>query len=152
MNVSTFCLPALFNTSMKKILFLSTILILCINFAFAQPFTEVSKAIDINCMYENEMFMGGGTTFLGNGQWWLLWHICGRRDGTRPLIKKRRRWDCFYNISTNVPYQIVVRHRNHLAVVSANLVSIPNTLPYKFYESSNGRNVANLEIGTELFA
>ena len=38
----------------------------------------------------------------------------------------------FYDIAENTPYYIVVRHRNHLAVVSSVPVSFPNAVPYNF--------------------
>ncbi|QQS31339.1 MAG: hypothetical protein IPM47_10655 [Sphingobacteriales bacterium] len=43
----------------------------------------------------------------------------------------------FNNIITNNSYRLVVRHRNHLAIMSNTAVSLPNTTPYQFTNPSN---------------
>ncbi len=46
-------------------------------------------------------------------------------DGTSSGVK-------FYNLTLNESYYLSVRHRNHLAIMSANEVEVPNTVPYDF--------------------
>lgn len=52
----------------------------------------------------------------------------------------------FANLTPYTPYYIVVRHRNHLAVMSQNAVSLPNALSFDFSKAANilGNNQAAL--------
>ena len=43
----------------------------------------------------------------------------------------------FYNIQVNIPYYIVVRHRNHLAIMSEQTVTIPNIEAYDYTIPTN---------------
>lgn len=43
----------------------------------------------------------------------------------------------FSNVVANNPYYLVVRHRNHLAVISRTTISLPNTTTYSFTNFNN---------------
>lgn len=38
----------------------------------------------------------------------------------------------FQNITANTSYKLAIRHRNHLAVMGANAITVPNATPYDF--------------------
>lgn len=43
----------------------------------------------------------------------------------------------FYALNDGTPYYLVVRHRNHLDVLSSNPVVVPNTISYDFSQAAN---------------
>ena len=59
----------------------------------------------------------------------------------------------FYELTANTAYHIVVRHRNHVAVLSSNMISLPNAAPYDFSQSGAmyGSNVQAKQIDTNKY-
>ena len=56
-------------------------------------------------------------------------------DGT--IVDNNNRYNgvAFYTLNENQDYYITVRHRNHLDVISANAITLPNENPYDFSSS-----------------
>ncbi len=60
----------------------------------------------------------------------------------------------FYELTANTAYHIVVRHRNHIALLSSNMISLPNAAPYDFSQSGAmyGSNMQAKEVDTGKYA
>jgi hypothetical protein len=76
-----------------------------------------------------------------------------RKDGTIVDIDGSEAVS-FHRLSSNTNYHIVVRHRNHVALLSADMINLPNETPYDFSQSGAmyGSNVQAKEVDTGKYA
>ncbi|MGB1206469.1 MAG: DUF1223 domain-containing protein [Chitinophagales bacterium] len=76
-----------------------------------------------------------------------------RKDGTIVDIDGKESVT-FYELTADTDYHLVVRHRNHIALLSADMISLPNEAPYDFSQSGAmyGSNVQAKQIDTEKYA
>ncbi len=60
----------------------------------------------------------------------------------------------FFNITEGQAYKLVIRHRNHIDLLSANTVTLPNTVPYNFAQPNQvqGGNVQLNNLGDGNFS